>query len=137
MKTTHKFLAATAAAGHLATGGRVVATFDADSIFDYRARRPTLEIVHGRPRSLVWPELVILAPSWGDTGRTKLSESSAVVKSTPGPSSVPTQAPSEASATGAIAPTGISPAELANQGEAGTENVAWPLETSSNSISIR
>ena len=47
--------AATNAATTLAQGGRVVATFDADSIFDYRARRPTLEIVHGRPRSLAWP----------------------------------------------------------------------------------
>jgi hypothetical protein len=95
------------------------------------------EIPTERPAWIVWPELVILAPSRGDTGRTKLSDSSAVVKSTPGPSSVPTHAPSEASAAGAIAPPGISPAELANHGEAGTEKVAWPLETSSNSISIR
>jgi proteasome assembly chaperone (PAC2) family protein len=51
--------AATNAAGILAQGGRVVATFDSDAIFDYRARRPTLEIVHGRPRNLVWPELTI------------------------------------------------------------------------------
>jgi hypothetical protein len=58
--------AATAAAGALAEGGRVIATFDADSIFDYRARRPTLEIVHGRPRSLVWPDLVIRATKVGE-----------------------------------------------------------------------
>jgi proteasome assembly chaperone (PAC2) family protein len=51
--------AATNAAAILARGGRVVATFDADAIFDYRARRPTLEIVHGRPRNLAWPELTI------------------------------------------------------------------------------
>jgi hypothetical protein len=51
--------AATAAAAELAQGGRVVATFDPDSIFDYRARRPTLEIVHGRPRSLEWPSLTL------------------------------------------------------------------------------
>jgi hypothetical protein len=50
---------ATNAAATLAQGGKVVATFDADSIFDYRARRPTLEIVHGRPRSLEWPELTL------------------------------------------------------------------------------
>lgn len=49
--------AATQAAATLAEGSRVVASFDADAIFDYRARRPTLEIVHGRPRSLEWPEL--------------------------------------------------------------------------------
>lgn len=51
--------AATNAAATLAQGSRIVATFDADSIFDYRARRPTLQIVHGRPRSLEWPELTI------------------------------------------------------------------------------
>ena len=51
--------AATNAAATLGQGGRVIATFDADSIFDYRARRPTLQIVHGRPRSLEWPELTI------------------------------------------------------------------------------
>jgi proteasome assembly chaperone (PAC2) family protein len=49
--------AATQAAATLAEGSRVIASFDADAIFDYRARRPTLEIVHGRPRSLEWPEL--------------------------------------------------------------------------------
>jgi hypothetical protein len=58
--------AATNAAATLARGGRVVATFDADSIFDYRARRPTLEIVHGRPRSLEWPELTIRATKIGE-----------------------------------------------------------------------
>ena len=58
--------AATNAAATLAHGGRVVATFDADSIFDYRARRPTLEIVHGRPRSLEWPELSIRAAKVGE-----------------------------------------------------------------------
>lgn len=49
--------AATAAADHLAGEGRIVATFDADSLYDYRARRPTLEIVDGRPGELTWPEL--------------------------------------------------------------------------------
>ncbi|HUQ44565.1 MAG TPA: PAC2 family protein [Candidatus Limnocylindria bacterium] len=49
--------AATQAAATLAEGSRVIASFDADAIFDYRARRPTLEIAHGRPRSLEWPEL--------------------------------------------------------------------------------
>jgi hypothetical protein len=51
--------AATTAAGLLAEGGEVVATFDADLLFDYRARRPTLEIVGGRPASLDWPELSV------------------------------------------------------------------------------
>jgi hypothetical protein len=51
--------AATTAAATLADGGRILATFDADAIFDYRARRPTLEIVDGRPESLTWPELTL------------------------------------------------------------------------------
>ena len=58
--------AATNAAATLAQGGKVVATFDSDSIFDYRARRPTLQIVHGRPRSLDWPELVLRASKVGE-----------------------------------------------------------------------
>ncbi|HXG26642.1 MAG TPA: PAC2 family protein [Candidatus Binatia bacterium] len=58
--------AATNAAATLAQGARVIATFDADAIFDYRARRPTLEIVHGRPRSLEWPELTLRATRVGD-----------------------------------------------------------------------
>ena len=58
--------AATNAASTLAEGGRVIATFDADSIFDYRARRPTLEIVHGRPRSLEWPDLTLRAAKVGE-----------------------------------------------------------------------
>ncbi len=49
--------AATAAADHLAGDGGLVATFDADALYDYRARRPTLEIVDGRPGDLSWPEL--------------------------------------------------------------------------------
>jgi len=51
--------AATTAAGTLAEGGQIVATFDADAIFDYRARRPTLEIIDGRPENLTWPELTV------------------------------------------------------------------------------
>ncbi len=51
--------AATTAAGLLAEGGEVVATFDADLLFDFRARRPTLQIVDGRLAQLSWPELTI------------------------------------------------------------------------------
>ncbi len=51
--------AATAAAAHLAEGSDVIATFEGDLLFDYRARRPTLEIVDGRPRLLTWPELTL------------------------------------------------------------------------------
>ena len=53
--------AATNAAAAVAEGGRIIASFDADEVFDYRARRPTLQIVHGRPRSLDWPELNLRA----------------------------------------------------------------------------
>jgi hypothetical protein len=51
--------AATTAATLLAEGGEVTATFDPDLLFDYRARRPTLEIVDGRLSELTWPELVL------------------------------------------------------------------------------
>lgn len=44
---------------HLADDGRVIATFDPDAIFDYRARRPTLDIIDGRPMRLDWAELSI------------------------------------------------------------------------------
>jgi proteasome assembly chaperone (PAC2) family protein len=37
----------------------VVATFDGDILFDYRARRPTLDIIDGRLAELTWPELTI------------------------------------------------------------------------------
>ena len=36
-----------------------VATFDPDALFDYRARRPTLQIIDGRLAELTWPELVV------------------------------------------------------------------------------
>ncbi len=60
--------AATTAGGLVATGGRVVATFDADRLFDYRARRPTLEIVDGRLSELDWPEfrIVLVQPDGHD-----------------------------------------------------------------------
>jgi len=51
--------AATTAAGLLNKDATVVAIFDPDELFDYRARRPTLLIHDGRPNSLTWPELAI------------------------------------------------------------------------------
>jgi len=51
--------ASSAAATLLAEDATVVATFDPDALFDYRARRPTLEIRDGRPSSLAWPELAV------------------------------------------------------------------------------
>ncbi len=52
--------AATTAAAMLASGGRTVVTFDADRLFDYRARRPTLEIQDGRLADLSWPDFEIV-----------------------------------------------------------------------------
>ena len=51
--------AATTAAQHLAADGEVVVTFDGDALFDYRARRPTLEIVDGALAELTWPDLTV------------------------------------------------------------------------------
>ncbi len=51
--------ASSIAAGHLADGGDLVLEFDGDLLFDYRSRRPTLEIVDGRLAELTWPSLTI------------------------------------------------------------------------------
>jgi hypothetical protein len=51
--------AATTAAARLAEDAEVIATFDTDRLYDYRARRPTLEIADGRPDRLTWPELAL------------------------------------------------------------------------------
>lgn len=57
--------AGTAAVAQLADGGTKVATFDPDAIYDYRARRPILDIVDGKPMSLAWSELGITASRIG------------------------------------------------------------------------
>jgi proteasome assembly chaperone (PAC2) family protein len=57
--------AGTTAAAQLAEDGTLVATFDADAIYDYRARRPTLDIVDGRPMHLAWPKLEMTATRLG------------------------------------------------------------------------
>ena len=44
----------------------IVATFDADVLYDYRARRPTLDILDGRPAALGWPELTIRRTTLSD-----------------------------------------------------------------------
>ena len=43
----------------LAADATPIAVFDADRLYDYRARRPTLEIADGRPDRLTWPELAV------------------------------------------------------------------------------
>jgi proteasome assembly chaperone (PAC2) family protein len=58
--------AATTALAGLAASGRVVARFEADGLFDYRARRPTLDIVDGRLTEIVWPELVLRGTRVGE-----------------------------------------------------------------------
>jgi len=65
--------ASTSAARLLAEGAGVVATFDPDALFDYRARRPTLEIVDGRPSSIAWPELTLRRRRIGDRDLLVLS----------------------------------------------------------------
>ena len=51
--------AATTALEHLIGESPAIATFDADRLFDYRARRPPLEIVDGRLAELTWPDLIV------------------------------------------------------------------------------
>lgn len=58
--------AGTTAASQLAQDGTLVATFDADAVYDFRSRRPVLDIVDGRPMSLAWAELRLTASRIGD-----------------------------------------------------------------------
>jgi len=69
--------AATTALQILADSGTVVATFDADRLFDYRARRPPLEIIDGRLTELTWPEITMR--------RTRLDERDVLVLVGPEP----------------------------------------------------
>jgi hypothetical protein len=58
--------ASSTAAAHLAEGGNTVVDFDGDVLFDYRARRPTLQIVDGRLADLTWPGLSLRHRRVGD-----------------------------------------------------------------------
>ena len=69
--------AATTALSRLVEGAPVVVRFDADRLFDYRARRPPLEIVDGRLSELTWHELVIR--------RVRIGERDALVLAGPEP----------------------------------------------------
>ena len=51
--------ASTAAAERIADEGEVLVTFEPDLLYDYRSRRPVLDIVDGTMQELSWPELVI------------------------------------------------------------------------------
>ena len=61
------------AASHLlsAMPHELVATFDSDSLVDYRARRPTLRIVNGVDTEMRWPEIRLEAAT-NRTGRSVL-----------------------------------------------------------------
>ncbi len=50
---------ASRAVGHIAGAGDPVATFDPDALFDYRSRRPVLDVQDGRLSDLTWPELAV------------------------------------------------------------------------------
>ena len=58
--------AASSAVGLLAAEATLVASFDPDAIFDYRSRRPVLDVVDGRLSALHWPELAIRHTELGD-----------------------------------------------------------------------
>ncbi|HWE56956.1 MAG TPA: PAC2 family protein [Acidimicrobiales bacterium] len=66
-------VAATTALAHLLKSmpNELVATFDADALIDFRARRPTLQIVNGVDMELRWPEIKLQA-CVNRTGRTVL-----------------------------------------------------------------
>jgi PAC2 family protein len=51
--------AASSAVAHLARESRLVASFDPDAVFDYRSRRPVLDVQDGRLTDLRWPELTL------------------------------------------------------------------------------
>jgi hypothetical protein len=51
--------AASGATSHLATDAALVAAFDGDALFDYRSRRPVLDVVDGRLSDLAWPEISV------------------------------------------------------------------------------
>jgi PAC2 family len=51
--------AASQAVAFLGAEQPVVATFDPDALFDYRSRRPILDVQDGRLSELTWPELAI------------------------------------------------------------------------------
>ena len=57
--------AATRVLDVLGDAGVTVATFDSDDLFDYRSRRPTLEIRDGRLASLDWPEVTLRRARFG------------------------------------------------------------------------
>ncbi len=50
----------------LAEGSRLVARFDGDALYDYRSRRPVLDVVDGVLRELTWHDLTLRHARHGD-----------------------------------------------------------------------
>ncbi len=51
--------AATSALEHLSDGSEVVVRFEGDELFDYRSRRPVLDVMDGKLSELSWPEITL------------------------------------------------------------------------------
>ena len=51
--------ASTVAASIIAGDGETITVFDPDALYDYRSRRPVLDIVDGTPNDLIWPGLAV------------------------------------------------------------------------------
>ena len=51
--------ASTAATVLVGGDGEAVATFDPDALYDYRSRRPVLDVLDGKLTDLVWPDLTL------------------------------------------------------------------------------
>jgi len=58
--------ASTAAVGEVASDATTLVEFDADALFDFRSRRPVLDIVDGKLTDLGWPELTMRRARHGD-----------------------------------------------------------------------
>ncbi len=69
--------AGSSAARHIAEGGELIATFDADALYDYRSHRPVLDIVDGKPTSFDLPRMTLT--------RRRLSERDVFVLTGPEP----------------------------------------------------
>ena len=89
-----------------------------------------------RPRWISWPDPPSDFPGSGRAGRRNVIESSAVVITWPAGRSPWTTEPSAASPITARIPA-ITPAEFANQGDAGIENSECPCEPAVMRSSVR
>jgi len=65
--------ASTEAARRIGADGEVMTEFEPDLLFDYRSRRPVLDIVDGTITEAVWPQLTITRTRTGDRDLLVLS----------------------------------------------------------------